>query len=173
MAKWHYKKFLPDPATLKKHPSLKIFGEKLYQPNLWRLNRLSVIRAITIGLFVCFMPIPGHMIIASFLSIIWSANLPLAILTTWVNNPLTMGPMYYLGYKVGITLLGLPEQHLPTHITVKWLFTEAEFIAEPLVIGSVICGFILATLGNILTRLFWRYRTVLHLRRRAKKRSLR
>lgn len=166
MAKYNLKRFLPDRATLRNHPSLKIFGEKLYHANLWRLSRRSVIRAISIGLFVCFLPLPGHMIIASLLSIFVGANLPLAIATVWVSNPFTMGPMYYLAYKVGITVLHLPEQHLPPHITFHWLLTELEFIARPLFLGSVICGLFLSALGNIAVRLSWRIMIYLKLKRR-------
>jgi len=153
-----YRRFLPDLKSIQQNRHLQRLGPNLSAPNLWYLNRHSVIRAVTIALFVCYLPVPGHMLYASLLSILFKANLPVAIATVWVSNPLTMPLMYFIAYEVGIAVLQLPRQPFHFEPSFHWLFAEIDHIMLPILVGALICGALLALLGNLATRLYWRCR---------------
>ena len=74
-----FKRYMPDPEDLKGHPTLRHLGQVLHDPNLWHLNRHSVSRAMAMGLFAAFIPIPMQMLLAASLAVISRANLPISI----------------------------------------------------------------------------------------------
>ena len=79
-----------DLEKIKHEKVLKILGPAILQPNLWHLNRKSVSRAIAIGLFCAFLPIPLQMVLAAFFAIIFAANLPISVILVWITNPITI-----------------------------------------------------------------------------------
>lgn len=152
MAKKLIKRILPDPHKLRNNRSLKLLGKWATDPNLWYLNRYSVAAAASIGLFVGYIPLPGHMIVAAIVAILLRANLPVAVAMCWVVNPLTMIPMFGFAYALGAKLLGYSFQDLD--------FTSWQVIFDvwqPLTLGCFICGATLAIAGNLLVRVYWRY----------------
>lgn len=155
MAKKLFQRFMPDPKKIKHNRYLKIFGNVLHNPNLWHLNRHSVARAVSIGLFIAYMPLPGHMVLAAFFAILFRANLPMAASLVWIANPLTYIPMFTFAYKIGAHILGTSVEHWD----LRALFAF-QGVWEPIFLGSFICGIVLAVLGNISVRLLWRYTVV-------------
>lgn len=168
--KW-IKRYLPHPHEVKNHKHLKIFGDWIHDPNLWHINRQAVSRAVAVGLFLSFIPLPGHMLLAALLAILLHANLLISVVLVWISNPLTMGPMYFFAYEVGVHLLHLPHQSFHFEPSFKWIFQELEHIALPLFAGAFICGAVLALFGNLVTRIFWRLSVILAWKRRAKHRQ--
>lgn len=74
--------------------------------NIWHVNRFTISRGVAIGLFSAFIPLPIQMLAASLLAIFFRANLPIAVLMTWVSNPVTFLPLNYFIYKVGNYIMG-------------------------------------------------------------------
>lgn len=171
MSKKLIKRFLPDPKKIKDNKSLKIFGKFIHDSNLWHLNRYSAATAFSIGLFVCYIPLPGHMITAAFLAILFRANLPVSVALVWFSNPFTYLPMYYLAYKLGALLLQLPPEKFQFEMSWHWLSHELYHYFPPLLLGSLICGTVLAILGNLGIRLWWRYAASKAWKERAGKRK--
>ena len=170
MPKHFIKRFMPDHNKIRTHKSLRIFGTLLHDPNLWHLNRRSVAMGTAIGLFVAFLPLPMHMLIAAALAIPLRANLPLAMGVVWVNNPFTIVPFYYFVYQLGATLLGREAPPRETDIDhgIDWLLNAGWDMLLPMMLGGVIVGMICALLGYVGMRLLWRCRVVrrLHVKQR-------
>jgi uncharacterized protein (DUF2062 family) len=156
MAKKLLQRFLPEPQRIKEHPQLRRFGARLHDPHLWHLSRRSVPGAFSIGLFVAFIPLPFHMIMAAALAIVARVNLPIAVALVWINNPVTLPPIFYLTYKIGARLLDLPVRKMAIEPTFEWLFTEFKAVWEPVLLGCLVAGAAAAVLGNVLIRCLWR-----------------
>lgn len=160
MAKKLLRRFLPDPNKIRNDKNLKIFGDRITNPNLWHVNRHSITKAVAIGLFVSYIPAPGHMLCAAFLAILFHANLPVSVILVWVSNPITIPPMYYFGYKLGTVILQTPASPIEFKLSLHWLFYELGAIAAPLFLGCLICGIVLAVIGVIATQIFWRWNVI-------------
>jgi len=157
MAKKIIRKYLPDYKKIQNNKYLRIFGDLLHNPNLWHLNRYSVATGVSVGLFCAYLPFPGHMLSAALLSIMLHANLPISILLVWISNPFTMAPQFYIAYKLGTRILGITPQPFHVELSLGWFLEELHTYAYPLLIGSLLCASVLACVGNIAVRLFWRY----------------
>ncbi|MBS0287864.1 MAG: DUF2062 domain-containing protein [Proteobacteria bacterium] len=171
MAKKFFKKYMPSSHKIYENRYLRHFSHLFSTPNLWHLNRYSVATAMSIGLFVGYMPIPGHMIIAAIVALLVQANLPLSIALVWVNNPFTIAPMFIFAYELGAHLLQVPHETFHIELSTYWILHELKRYYEPLLLGCFISGSVLAVLGNIFVRLFWRYHVVSAWRKRAKQRK--
>lgn len=80
---------------------------------LWRLSRQGVALGMAIGIFFGLL-IPVAQIPASAaVAIVLRANLPAAMGSTLVTNPVTFAPIYFLAYKVGSRLTGQPLPETP------------------------------------------------------------
>lgn len=170
-------KLMPDRQKLRAKLSTKWyvqpFRELLSDPALWHVNRRGSTTAIAIGLFICCLPIPGHMLLAVLAALYWRLNIPLAVVTVWFNNPLTFGPIYYLNYRVGALLLHVRRHRFPRHLSFDWLFMEFNRIWEPLWLGSIIDGILLALIGYLLFSIVWQISIRTRWRKRQRKRARR
>ncbi|OGT21236.1 MAG: hypothetical protein A2V90_09190 [Gammaproteobacteria bacterium RBG_16_57_12] len=156
MPKRFFKKYMPSHAQVKEHKYLKAFGTLLHNPNLWHLNRYSASGGVAVGLFASMIPLPLQMILAAIGAIVFRVNLPLAIGMTWLTNPLTAPPLYYLAYKIGAWIMRVPTQEFQFELSFDWLSQGLEIILEPFLLGSVIMGAVSALLGYWLVRWLWR-----------------
>ena len=171
MPKKFIRRFMPDHKAIRDHQSMQLFGDRLHDPNLWHLNRRSVSGAFAIGLFCAFLPIPFQMVLAGAGAIIFRVNLPLAVATVWITNPITMPPIFYFNYVVGETLLGMPPMPLDFEPTMEWLTRELDHIWQPLLLGSVVMAIVMATLGYFTVRGLWRLHVVKHRQKRKDRRA--
>lgn len=160
MPKKFLKRYLPDPHKVREHPHLSRFGARLHDPHLWHLSRRSVPGAVSIGLFVAFLPLPFHMILAAALAIAARVNLPISVALVWVSNPLTIPPIFYVTYKLGAWLLDEPARRITIEPTFTWLITEFKAVWQPVLLGCLIYGLAAAILGNLLVRCLWRLHVV-------------
>ena len=119
------------------------------------------------------------MISAMLLAVLWRINLPLAVLTTFYTNPLTIVPLYLLSYEIGVWVTGaqngLATAHLPELHWNNWaseLTNWAIQLGEPLLIGVPLLALGLAIIGYVLVRVAWRVGVVLKWRARKRRRSV-
>jgi uncharacterized protein (DUF2062 family) len=152
------KRYMPDPAGIREHKSLRFLGRFLHDPNLWHLNRHSVSRAVGLGLFAAFMPIPFQMLLAAALAILLRGNLPIGVSLVWLTNPITMPAVFYCTYKIGSWVLQLPPRHFPDELTWGWISGQLSTLWQPFLLGSVVAGVVFGALGYGLVQLFWRWR---------------
>ena len=93
---------------------------------------------------------------AAAVAIVARSNLPISVSLVWLTNPVTMPPIFFAQYKVGTLLLGAPERSMPMELSFTWLMSELQHIWQPLLLGSLIVGTVIAGLGYVLTLLYWR-----------------
>ena len=106
------KKFLrplPRRSNIHKYPVLKWFSETAYKRSyLWSFRSSEINAALFWGIWISMLPIVGiQMLVVFFVSLIVRANLPLIVALQWISNPLTMGPIYFADYKIGLSVLHL------------------------------------------------------------------
>lgn len=155
-------KWLPKQETLEKNRYLRGLFLNKKTTCLWHINRRSVAKGLACGLLVCFLPIPGQTVLAVLLAVLFCANLPVAILATWVSNPFTFVPFNFLIYQVGAWVLGVEWHaksfHAFSHDTLNWFFSLGKVYAVGLSIvslGSALLGYSLVQLGWRLA-IYWR-----------------
>ncbi|MEH6628572.1 MAG: DUF2062 domain-containing protein [Motiliproteus sp.] len=152
------KRHMPNEATIKEHPHLRKLGKLLHDPNLWHLNRNSVSLAFLVGVFCAFLPIPLQMLVAAFFAIVVRSNLPIAVGLVWITNPLTMGPIFYFTYRVGVLVLNVPVQDFDMELSLEWITQGVSQIWWPLLLGSLICGVLFAGISYLAIRYLWLWR---------------
>lgn len=154
------KRFIPTPRKLREVKSLQIFGEWIYEPNLWHINRTSTSVACAVGLFVAFVPVPIQMVFACLLSIWLRCNLPLAVALSWITNPVTAGPMFWFAYKVGALVLNVTPRTEQFAMGWEWLSSGLLAVWQPFLLGCLICGFFFASLGYFTINTLWRWQVL-------------
>lgn len=166
MPKKTLNRWMPDAQKLRNNPMLHKLGDSFHHAAIWHMNRRSASRAVMIGLFCAFLPIPMQMLPAVILCIAARANLPLAIGCVWLTNPLTIGPVFYATYKIGAILLDMPVHANTFHLSMDWFIDRFSFIWKPLLLGSLLCGTGIAAIGYTLVDLLWRRHTLRRWRNR-------
>jgi uncharacterized protein len=106
--KHRIKAWLPAHDSLRNHRWLRWMGPVLSHPRLWHFSRKGIALGVAVGLFFgLLIPIAQIPASAAF-AVLLRANLPVAVASTFVSNPLTFGPLYYGAYRLGQVVLGEP-----------------------------------------------------------------
>jgi uncharacterized protein len=98
---------LPRRATLHRYPVIRHFAEAARRrPYLWSFELPGVRRAIYAGAIISFLPVFGlQLFVAFFAAILVRANLAVTFALQLLTNPLTIGPVYYATYRIGISII--------------------------------------------------------------------
>jgi uncharacterized protein (DUF2062 family) len=160
MPKKKLRKLFPSPDQVRKNKALSFLAPLMGKPNLWHLNRRSVAQAFFIGIFCAFIPMPFQMALAGMLAFYFNSNLPISIGLVWLSNPITIPPIFYATYSFGAYLLDIPAREFNGDLSLNYLLTELNGIWLPLYLGSLIAGFVFASLGYIAMRIIWRLHVV-------------
>ena len=171
MAKKLIRRWLPNLHCYRDHLHLnRVFGGAMAREHLWHINRRSVAVAVAVGLFCAFMPVPVQMLLAAAGAILLQGNLPIAVVTVWVTNPVTAPPIFFFCFKVGQLLLGWLSSVFYFETTLEWMDGRFNGVWQPLLLGCLVVGFIAAALGYIAVRFLWRYHVTIHWTRRKRNR---
>ncbi|MEY4978284.1 MAG: hypothetical protein RLZZ352_554 [Pseudomonadota bacterium] len=107
------KQWLPKPETLNNNRWISWMGPSISHPRLWHFSRKGIALGLALGIFFGLL-IPVAQIPASAtMAVLLRANLPMAVASTLVTNPVTFGPVYYGAYKLGQWVLGDSAAQLP------------------------------------------------------------
>lgn len=143
--------------TLKKtskHEKLKAFITKYkIPPQYLSTNRKMVAKAVLIGLFIAFIPMPMQMLAVVAMMPFFKFNVPIALAMCWLSNPLTMPPMYYMEYMTGAYILG--TEIAPVEMTLKWFSENLDNIFIPLYVGTAFYSIFGSLAGYWLVNHFW------------------
>ena len=156
---------MPDVDKVREVKALSMFGDSLFHPALWHLNRRSAAGGVAVGLFCGLIPGPLQMLGAAIVCVILRVNLPLALVTTLYTNPLTIVPLYLIAYEIGGFTLGTHGLTKPPALP-EWQWTNMLASMEamgrwmmgvgaPLALGLLLMESMLAALGYVTVRGVW------------------
>ena len=175
MAKEFIKKiiqrFVPNPEVISQHKRLQFLGDRLHSPNLWHINRRSITAAFAIGLFFAWAPTPTQMAFAAAGAVYFRANLLVSVALVWVTNPITMPPLFYFAYRVGLYFSHRPSPADNFVFSLEGLWSGFGEVIGPFLLGCLILGLICSLAGYISMDLFWRYQVSKKWAERKQKRS--
>lgn len=168
------KKFLsklaPAHGSDKFHKLTQKLPKRFQDPHYWHLNRESVSVGVSAGVFADFMPPFGQMLIAAVIAFYKKGNLGLAMLVTFISNPFTYLPIYYLCYQLGEAILSLFDwgsQHLSREdaagLSMQNIMNhplDYLFLLVPMTLGGFIFGVVFAVLSYYLVHFAWRKQVV-------------
>lgn len=146
-------------------------------PRLWHFNRRGVAAGIALGIFFGLLIPIAQIPFAAGTAVLLRANVPLAIGSTLVTNPVTFAPVYIAAYYLGAVVLGeeanAKEAQSPLQPEIdtdpRWWRMAGENIlgvGKPLVVGLAIVAVAGGTLSYFAIMLFWRARTIWRWKRR-------
>ena len=173
------RRLLPDHDTIRGNRWLAPFAGTLLHHRLWHLNRHSAAGAFAVGLFCGLIPGPFQIPGAAIACVVFRLNLPLALLTIFYSNPLTIVLLYLVAFGIGQTVLG--DGHIAFTQPPAFDFSAgfgaaleranalwdwAYDLGKPLVIGLVLLACSLAAIGYFAVKLIWRAYLIRAWRRR-------
>jgi uncharacterized protein (DUF2062 family) len=183
MLKRRLRRLLPSTHGIGSHRMVRWLGPALSHPQVWHVSRRGIALGLAIGIFFSLLVPVAHIVLAAAAAVLLRANLPVAVLSTFVNNPFTFAPLYYLAYRIGAMLLGEPAseavvQSLDEHATgmAGWLDLWSDRLltwGKPLLLGLVVMASSGALLAYLLVDGLWRVLTLWAWRRRRQRRDAR
>ena len=102
------RRLLPTREAIGANRWLRWLGPALLHPRLWHMSRRSIAIGAGIGVFFAFLIPVAQIPLSVAASVVMRANVPAAVVSTLVNNPLTFPPVYYAAWRVGSAILGRP-----------------------------------------------------------------
>lgn len=183
MPKKFLRRVLPNQQSIQQFSVSRRFTGRLDIPELWEVQRDKIAIGLAIGVFCGMIPGPLQMISALALTILLRVNLPMALVGTFLTNPLTIVPLYILAYMVGQSILGesnwqalpaLPVADWTTPITAiqNWTSWIGD-LGAPWLIGMLILSCAMAALAYYGMQLIWRISQYVMMRNRLRQRQAR
>lgn len=171
------KRHVPTREAIGRNRWLRPVAHRILVPSLWRFNRRSVPRGVALGIVTGILFPFAHMPLAAVLALPVRANVPVAVSTTLINNPVTIGPILFAAYRVGHWILRLdaavPGRPIATNVHSHVGLLHWVAVGGPaIIVGLFVMAVVLATLGFLLTGLLWRLRIGRRWRMRGRKRRI-
>jgi uncharacterized protein len=171
-----WRAWLPTEQALQGNRWLRWIGPALHHPRLWHLNRRGVALGLALGLFFGLLIPIAQIPLAGGAAVLLRANVPIAVASTLVTNPITFGPVYYAAWRTGSAILGDDGRSRPPVAQAEpppgpwWerAWQRLQQAGKPLLLGLAIFSTGFGLLGYLLVTLGWRIKVVLARRRRSK-----
>jgi uncharacterized protein (DUF2062 family) len=181
------KSWLPSPDTVRQNRWLRWMGPILNNPRLWHFSRKGIALGMALGVFFGLL-IPIAQIPASAtLAVLLRANVPMAMASTLVTNPVTFGPVYYGAYHLGEWVLGQDSNDMPEALkpletstevidrtwreSISHWFEQITTVGKPLAVGLVILACFFGVAVYAVVSLLWVLKTRWSRRQRIRQRS--
>jgi uncharacterized protein (DUF2062 family) len=165
MPRKYFRKVMPSVDKIREVRVLSLFGEALFHPALWHLNRRSAAGGVAVGLFCGLIPGPLQILGAAIACLVARVNLPVAIVATLYTNPFTIVPLYLLAYQIGSFVLGTrggtpaaPPPEWDWHAMVASANAIGEWmlgLGAPLALGVFLLACLLSATGYFVVRVAW------------------
>ena len=115
-------------------------------------------KGIAVGVFCGCFPFFGFQtLLGLFLAKVANGNLFLAAIGTWISNPFTYVPLYFLNYKVGSFFLqNSPDIILDKNLMIEELWEQGSVFSLRLILGSALVGLLLASISGVIVFLLYK-----------------
>lgn len=157
-----FARWLPTRESLHNNRWLRWMGPALHHPRLWHMSRKGLALGMALGIFFGLLIPVAQIPFSAALAVALRANVPVAVASTLVTNPVTFGPVYYGAYHLGRWVLQEPplseaaaakaleasraaepvDTGWREHLTHGWIYLTT--VGKPLVVGLAIvatfCG---------------------------------
>jgi len=138
-----------------KTKKLKPFLEKYNIPSDYlSVTRRMTAKAVFIGLFIAFIPMPMQMLAVVLLIPIIRFNVPIALAICWLSNPFTMPIIYYVEYLTGSFILNIDVSSVD--MSLDWFSRNFENIFVPLYLGAAIYSIAFSSISFYLINHSWK-----------------
>jgi uncharacterized protein (DUF2062 family) len=101
------------------------------------------------------------------------ANLPLSMALVWISNPITMPPMFFASYRVGVFLLGQNSEPFLFELSWAWFSASLGSVVPPFLLGCFVLGLLASLIGFTTIRIMWRQAAIKAWRQRQRQRAAR
>ena len=156
MKEW-LKKYLAARERFRGDRIHRVLGDRIFDWELWHITQHSTSGGLAVGLFVAFTPtIPFQMLLSALGAIWFRVNLPIALLASWVTNPITAVWVYLYAHRLGKAALG--------NVLGIFVLSDLEDVAAvwrifshgvSLWTGGVLLGAAAAFVGYAVSKAFW------------------
>ncbi|MDZ4201332.1 MAG: DUF2062 domain-containing protein [Gallionella sp.] len=169
--KQRLQRLLPNAESVRHNRWLRWIGPALHHPQLWRITRRGVALGVGLGIFFGLLVPVAQIPLSAAAAVFLRANIPTAIASTLVTNPVTFAPIYYAAYHLGARLIGDDggaqgfETAQTEHGEAGWIERIAA-LGKPLLLGLLILSSSMGTLAYLLISGLWRLKISLAWRRR-------
>ena len=155
---------IPTREQMERNRFVRPFAHRILRSELWRFTRRSVPRGVALGLFVGTMIPLAHFVVATFLAVFVRANIPAALLATFVGFPVIYLVLVALAYKIGNWLLHLDASTTIQPLSETMHATQTGNLLERLTgagtetaLGLFVLATLLASVGYLATTFGWRW----------------
>ncbi len=176
-----FRRYLPDPHTLREHRMLRWIGPALHHPRLWHVNRRGIALGIAIGVFFGLLIPVAQIFFAAVAALFLRANIPAAVGSTLITNPFTFAPVYYAAYHLGVWMLGYADVPVvevdidrvaaKTATGIALWMDRLATVGAPLALGLLTLAASLSVLIYFAVHWTWRIRIMRAWRRRQARRK--
>lgn len=147
-----YLRHLPRRKHIKGTFVHRLFGDRLFESELWHPTRQRFASGMALGAFFALMPpLPFQMVGAGIIAFITRVNVPAALAGTWISNPFTTPFIVYFQYRLGCLMMGRE----PIHIAEGQLLSSLASAPLPYMLGILPSATVLALVSYPLTLIFW------------------
>ena len=147
-----YLRHLPRRKHIKGTMVHRLFGDRLFDSELWHPTRQRFASGMALGAFFALMPpLPFQMLGAGIIAYITRVNVPAAMTGTWISNPFTTPFIVYFQYRLGCLMMGREQIHI----------AEGQFLSSlaaaplPYLLGILPSAIILALISYPISLILW------------------
>ncbi|MCK7502467.1 MAG: DUF2062 domain-containing protein [Comamonadaceae bacterium] len=108
-----FRDWAPRPEAIRENRWLRWLGPALHHPRLWHMSRRGLALGMALGFFFGLLIPLAQIPLSAAAAVALRANVPAAVASTLVTNPLTFGPLYYTAWRIGSAILGDPDEPPP------------------------------------------------------------
>jgi uncharacterized protein len=174
-------RLMPDRESIRRNRWLRWLAPHLTHQRLWHFSRRGVAIGVALGVFFGLLIPVAQIPFAAGFAVLLRANVPAAVGSTLVTNPVTFAPIYVMAYRLGSAILGEPvpqDEDIPQELAVTpddedpvvgwWAraWSALTSLGRPLMLGLLIMATGTGILTYLLITLVWRLKTTLAWTRR-------